>query len=79
MTYASPTARRALGRLLKDCDKNGVWAAKNLRAFPKSASGLVDFAFPLEVDEKSVDARRADVTFRLAHLAKLAGLELEFV
>jgi hypothetical protein len=74
----SPSAQRALTRLLKDCDDHGVWSAKSLRSFPKSPSGLAGFYFPLEVNEKSAEARRADVTFRLAHLAKLAGLELEF-
>ena len=75
----SPSAQRALTRLLKDCNDHGVWNAKGLRSFPKSPSGLAGFCFPLEVSDKSAEARRADVTFRLAHLAKLAGLELEFV
>jgi hypothetical protein len=75
----SASAQRALTRLLKDCDVEGVWTTKSLRSFPKSPSGLAGFAFPLEVNEKSAEARRADVTFRLANLAKLAGLDLEFV
>ncbi|MCZ6916124.1 MAG: hypothetical protein O7I93_05045 [Gemmatimonadetes bacterium] len=75
---AFPTAQRALGRLLKDCNKDGVWEAKNLRAFPKSPSGLADFAFPLELDDRSAESKRADVTFRLAYLAKLTGLDLEY-
>lgn len=74
----SPTAQRALTRLLKDCDDDGVWSPKNLRSFPKSPSGLAGFAFPLELSDRRAEARRADVTFRLALLAKLAGLELEF-
>jgi hypothetical protein len=79
MLETSATAQRALGRLLKDCNEDGVWEAKNLRSFPKSPSGLADFAFPLEVSDRVAEARRTDVTFRLAHLAKLAGLDLEFV
>ena len=75
---ASPSAQRALARLLKDCDAEGVWTAKGLRSFPKSPAGLTGFTFPLERSDKKQEARRADVTFRLAHLAKLMGLELEY-
>lgn len=74
----SPTAERALARLLKDCDDEGVWAPKGLRSFPKSPSGLADFAFPLEMDDKKREARQTDVTFRLAQIAKLVGLDLEY-
>lgn len=79
MLDSSPTASRAFGRLLKDCNDEGVWEAKNLRSFPKSPSGLADFAFPLEVSDRPAESRRVDVTFRLAYIAKLAGLDLEFV
>ncbi len=75
---ASPPAQRALARLLKDCDADGVWTAKGLRSFPKSPGGLTGFTFPLERSDKKRETRRADVTFRLAHLAKLMGLELEY-
>lgn len=75
---ASSSAQRALGRLIKDCDEEGVWSPKNLRAIPKSQSNLVDFAFPLEPNGSTAARRRADVTFRLAVIARLAGLELEF-
>jgi hypothetical protein len=74
----SPMALRILGRLFRDCDGQGVWNPKNLRALPKSGSGLADFAFPLETDSKTVERRKADVTFRLALIAKHAGLELEY-
>ncbi len=76
---STPSAKRALTRILKDCDNDGVWNGKGLRTFPKSPSGLAGFAFPLEISDKTPASRRVDVTFRLAHLAKLAGLELEFV
>ena len=79
MLKQSSTAQRILGRLLRDCDANGVWNPRNLRAFPKSSSRLADFAFPLELDGKTLERRKADVTFRLAHIAKLAGWDLEFV
>lgn len=75
----SETAQRVLARLLKDCDNQGVWAPKSLRSLPKSPSKLADFAFPLESDGKTPERRQADVTFRLALIAKLAGWQLEFV
>lgn len=74
----SETAQRVLARLLKECDDQGVWAPKSLRSVPKSASKLADFAFPLEPDLKTPEHRQADVTFRLALIAKLAGWQLEF-
>jgi hypothetical protein len=77
MLEASATALQALGHLLADCNDQGVWDPKNLRALPKSTSGLADFAFPLEGETKTVDSRKIDVTFRLALIAKLAGWELE--
>ena len=69
---------RILSRLLRDCDENGVWSPKNLRAFPKSPSKLADFAFPLESDLRTVESRKTDTTFRLALVAKLAGWKLEY-
>ena len=75
---ASASAQRTLARLLKDCNDEGVWTAKGLRSFPKSPAGLAGFAFPLECSDKKREARTADVTFRLAHLAKATGLELEY-
>jgi hypothetical protein len=71
-------AVRVLGRLLDEVDANGVWAPKNLRSIPKSPSRLADFAFPLEVDPRTPERRQADVTFRLALIAKLAGWQLEY-
>jgi hypothetical protein len=79
MLEASATGQRILARLLRDCDDQGVWNPKNLRSIPKSASGLADFAFPFELDGKSMAQRQADVTFRLASIAKLAGWHLDFV
>ncbi|MFQ5702796.1 MAG: hypothetical protein ACE5HT_02110 [Gemmatimonadales bacterium] len=74
----SAVAGRILSRLLRDCDKDGVWHRPNLRTLPKSPSKLADFAFPLELDGRTQERRRTDVTFRLALLAKLAGWDLEF-
>ena len=75
---SSTTAQRILSRLIKDCDEQGVWSPKNLRALPKSSSKVADFAFPLEVDTKTTERRKTDVTFRLALIAKLAGWQLEY-
>jgi hypothetical protein len=74
----SSIAQRIFARLLKDCDETGVWNPGNLRTLPKSSSGLADFACPLEQDTKSVDARKADTSFRLALIAKLLGLNLVY-
>ncbi|UCG86230.1 MAG: hypothetical protein JSW71_20385 [Gemmatimonadota bacterium] len=74
----SPVAVRILTRLLRDCDDQGVWNPKNLRALPRSPTGLADFAFPLEADTRSPDAKKSDVTFRLALIAKLAGWTLRY-
>jgi hypothetical protein len=74
----SPVGVRILGRLLKDCDDSGVWNPKNLRAVPKSPSGLADFAFPLEADTNSADGKKVDVTFRLALIARLANWALDY-
>ena len=74
----SPVGLRVYSRLLKDCDDSGVWSPWNLRTLPRSDSGLADFACPLEHDAKSVDARKADVSFRLALIAKVLGLQLEY-
>lgn len=76
--HVSPVARRILGRLLRDCDQRGVWSPRNLRTIPKSKSRLADFAFPLEADSRDPERRKADVTFRIALIAKLAGWQLEF-
>lgn len=79
MLDRSATAQRILGRLLRDCDDDGVWDPKNLRGIPRSPSGLADFAFPLESDGQTPARRKTDVTFRLALIAKLAEWELQFV
>lgn len=79
MLRTNELAVKILGRLLSDVDANGVWAPKSLRSLPKSKSRLADFMFPLEYDGRTMEARQADVTFRLALIAKLAGWTLEYV
>lgn len=78
MLHTSDVAQRVLVRALEDCDVNGVWSPKNLRAIPRSPSHLVDWYFPLETDSKAMERRQADVTFRLALIARRAGWTLEY-
>jgi hypothetical protein len=78
MLPTNEVAVKILGRLLSDVDHVGVWAPKSLRGIPKSPSRLADFAFPFEADGKTPERRQADVSFRLALIAKLAGWTLEY-
>ncbi len=72
---ASTTAPRLWARLAKDV-ADGVWQPKNLRAVPRRVSPWAYHTFPLEGDSKSAESRQADVTFRLALIARLAGWEI---
>lgn len=74
----SKTAVRILARLFKDC-QDGVWSPKSLRLPSKGGATLTDFYFPLETDTKTVARKKSDVTFRLALIAKLAEMDLEYV
>ncbi len=74
--HTSPTAVRVWMRLLKECDDTGVWHPKNVRGVPKSTSPWAYHGFPLETDAKSQEARLVDVTFRMALIARLAGMEI---
>lgn len=72
----SQSAPRLWARLAKDRDADGVWRPRNLRSFPKRVFPWSYHSFPLESDAKSVDSRQADVTFRMALVARLAGWEI---
>jgi hypothetical protein len=74
--HHSAAAPRIWARLVKDCDDQGVWSPKNLRTFPKRVSPWSYHMFPLEGDSKSPQGRQADVTFRMALTARLAGWEI---
>ncbi len=74
----APVATKVLGWLLRDCDDNGVWRPKNLRSTPKATNKISYHYFPLQPDAKTVEGREADVTFRLALIAKLQGWELDY-
>lgn len=79
MLHTNEAAQRVLAQTLSECDEHGVWSPKNLRSIPKSPSRLGDFWFPLETDAKTMEHRQADVTFRLALIARLLGWQLEYV
>lgn len=72
---ASTTAPKLWARIAKDTEA-GVWRPKNLRTLPRRSSPWAYHTFPLEGDPKSVEGRQADVTFRLALIARLAGWEI---
>ena len=76
--HTNDVAQRVLAHALAECDKQGVWTPHNLRAFPRSVDKVSDFYFPLEADARTMESRQADVTFRLALIAKLAGWELDY-
>ncbi|HET7790505.1 MAG TPA: hypothetical protein VFK78_06875 [Gemmatimonadales bacterium] len=74
-----PSASKVLARLFSECDDNGIWSPRNLRALPKSSNAAVGHYFPLEGAGKSPAQRQTDVTFRLALIARILGLPIEVV
>ncbi len=76
---ASPPATKVLTRLLKDCDDQGVWAPKGIRALPKAVNKMSYHTFPLDAETKAVEYRQVDVTFRLALIAKTLGWSIEYL
>ena len=74
----APVATKVLARTLKDVDEHGIWAPKGLRAQPRPVNHITHHWYPLQADEKSSESRSVDITFRLALIAKLLGLELDY-
>jgi len=74
-----PTASRVLARLFSECDEQGIWSPKSLRAAPKTKSPLTAHYFPLEGPGKSPAQRQTDVTFRLALIARIMSVPIEVV
>jgi len=74
-----PSANRVLARLFSECDDQGIWSPKSLRAMPKATIPLTAHYFPLEGPGKSPAQRQTDATFRLALIARLMGLPIEIV
>lgn len=74
----APVATKVLAWFFHDCDENGVWHPRNLRTQPKVVDKIAYHYWPLRVDDKTPESRQADVTFRLAQIAKLLNWELEY-
>lgn len=75
---SSPSATGALMRLMEDVDADGVWHPKNLRSQPKANSIITYHSWPLSPDDGELASRQADITFRLALIAKRLGWSLEY-
>jgi len=78
MLAGSPLGAKVLTRLEGERDELGVWHPKKLTAGPKSSHRAAYHTYPLCGNTKLPDCRVADVTFRLALIAKLAGRPLEY-
>ena len=74
-----PSANRVLARLYSECDDQGIWSPKSLRAMPKATNPVTAHYFPLEGPGKSPAQRQTDVTFRLGLIARLMGIPVEVV
>lgn len=75
---SAPRTALVLTRLLADLDANGIWHPKNLRSQPKASSPVTHHSWPLSADEGDLASRQADITFRLALIAKRLGWSLEY-
>jgi hypothetical protein len=76
--HTAPVATKVLGRLVRDCDEQGVWAPKGLRTQPRALNPITYHYYPLVPDPKTPEGRVADVTFRLSLIAKTLGWTLEY-
>lgn len=76
--HASAVASDFVAKLFADVDEAGIWHPKNLRSQPKAMSPVTHHFWPLAADEGDLASRQADITFRLALVAKRLGLPLEF-
>jgi hypothetical protein len=74
-----PSASKVLARLYNECDDEGIWSPRALRALPKTANLVTSHYFPLEGPGKSPAQRQTDVTFRLALIARIMGIPIEVV
>ena len=74
-----PSATKVFLHFLGECDDQGIWSPKNLRALPPAKSPLTAHYYPLEGPGRSPAQRQTDVTFRLALVARLLGLTIEVV
>jgi hypothetical protein len=74
----APVATKVLARMLKDCEDSGVWRPKNLRSLPKALNRITYHYYPLHLEPKTAEGREADITFRLAVIAKLLSWSLDY-
>ena len=74
----APNASAGFARLLEDLDADGVWHPKNLRSQPKPSTPLTYHCWPISPDDGDLASRQADITFRLARIAKQLGWRLEY-
>lgn len=76
--HLSASALKVLTRLYEDCDDQGVWRPARLTVAPKATHPASYHFYPLAVDAKTAEVKVADVTFRLALIARLMGRELSY-
>jgi len=76
--HTAPVATKVLARILKDVSPEGVWSPKNLRSLPRALNRITYHVFPLDGEEKTLESKQADVTFRLAVIARLLGWRLDY-
>jgi hypothetical protein len=76
--HTNPVATKVLARLLSECDERGVWSPKGLKAAPRAVHKITYHVYPLQQESKAADSRLVDVSFRLALIARLLGLALEY-
>lgn len=76
---ASASASELFASLIADLDDGGVWHPKNLRSQPKAQSPITHHYWPLAADDGELASRQADITFRLATIAKRLGWQLEYI
>ena len=75
---AAPNASQGFIRLLEDVDEDGIWHPKNLRSQPKASTPITYHCWPLAPDDGELASRQADITFRLACIARRLGWQLEY-
>ena len=76
--HTNPVATKVLARLMSECDDQGVWRPKALKAAPKTTHKVTYHTYPIHLESKAADSRVVDVTFRLALIARLLGWPLEY-
>ena len=76
--HTNPVATKVLARLMSECDDQGVWRPKTLKAAPKAIHKVTYHTYPIHLESKTADSRVVDVTFRLALIARLLGWPLEY-